>query len=115
MSKFSTNCRQLTRAGSAASFKDTRAVPNCNNLKFFKINFRIAKSPVIKPTSFGQFIRKLRRERQLQQKDLAKLIDASVQSIRNWEADRFLPGKESLAKLASFFQIDEQFLLNFDT
>ncbi len=93
----------------------TRAVPNCKHLKFFKINFRIPKKPPIQPTSFGQFLKKLRRERQLQQRDLAKLIDASVQSIRNWEADRFLPGKESMAKLASFFQIDMKYLMNFDT
>jgi len=95
--------------------KGTHAVPNCNHLKFFKISFRIPKIPPIQPTSFGQFIRKLRLERQLQQRDLAKLIDASVQSIRNWEADRFLPGKESMAKLASFFQIDMKYLMNFDT
>ncbi len=69
------------------------AVPNCNHLKFFKINLRIPKSPPIQPTSFGQFLRKLRLERQLQQRDLAK-------------KDRVLPGKESIIKLTMVFQVD---------
>ncbi len=46
----------------------TRAVPNCNHLKFFKINFRIPKNPPITPTSFGQFLRKLRLDTKLSQR-----------------------------------------------
>jgi len=42
-------------------------------------------------------------------------LGVSPDSIGNWEEDRFLPKKESLVKLAFFFQIDEKFLLNFDT
>jgi len=93
----------------------TRAVANCNHLKSFKINLRIPKVPPIQPTSFGHFLRKLRLERQLQQRDLARLLGVSHDSIRNWEGDRFLPKKESLANLASFPLIGEKCLLNFDT
>ncbi len=92
----------------------THAVPNCNHLKFFKINFRISKKPPIQPTSFGKYLKKLRTEKQLSQRELARLSKVSHDSIRNWEGDRFMPKKESLAKLASFFQIDEKFLSNFD-
>jgi len=38
------------------------AVPNCNNLKFFKINFWIPKIPPIQPTSFGKYVKKPRTE-----------------------------------------------------
>ena len=64
---------------------------------------------------FGKCLKKLRIEKQLSQRELARLAKVSNDSIRNWEGDRFFPEKESLAKLASFIQIDEQFLLNFDT
>ncbi len=107
MSKFSTNCRHLTRAGSAASFKGTHAVLNCNKLKFFKINFSIPKNPAIKPTSFGKYLKKLRIERQLSQTQLARPSKVSHDSIRNWQGDRFFPRKASLIKLADFFQIDK--------
>ena len=85
----------------------THAVPNCNNLKFFKINLRISKFLSIELTSFGQFLKKLRQERNLSQRDLAKLLDVSAESILKWEKDRFLPGKESIIKLAKVFQVEE--------
>ncbi len=88
--------------------KGTRAVPNDNNHKFYKISFRIPKIPPIEPTSLGKYIKKLRLEKQLQQKDLAKLIDASAQSIQNWEADRRLPNRASFIKLADLFKIPEE-------
>ena len=50
-------------------------------------------------------------EIKLLQKDFAKLLSVAVQTIRNWERDRFLPKKESVAKIAKFFQIEEKFLL----
>ncbi len=100
--------RQADCFGSHGIQKDTRAVPNNNNHKFFKISFRIPKIPPIEPTSLGKYIKKLRLEKQLQQKDLAKLIDASAQSIQNWEADRRLPNKASFIKLADLFKIPEE-------
>ena len=78
-----------------------------NRLKFFKINFRIPKNPPVQPTSFGQFLKKLRTEKQLSQRELAGLLEVSHDSIRNWEKDRFLPGKESIIKLAQVFQVEE--------
>ena len=86
---------------------DTHAVANCNHLKFLKINFRISKVPPIKHTSFGKYLRNLRQEKKLSQRDLAQLLKVSDDSIRNWEGDRFLPKKENLAKLVAFFEIDD--------
>jgi len=34
-------------------------------------------------------------------------LGVSHDSIRNWEKDRFLPGKESIIKLAKVFQVEE--------
>ena len=90
----------------------THAVANCNHLKSFKINLRIPKAVPIQPTSFGQFLKKLRTEKQLSQRELARLLKVSHDSIRNWERDRFLPGKESIIKLAKVFQIDQDILLS---
>ena len=91
----------------------THAVANYKHHKFFKIKFRIPKKQPIQPTSFGQFLKKLRLEKQLLQKDFAKLLSVDVQTIRNWERDRFLPKRESLVKLAEFFQVDKKTLLSF--
>ncbi len=71
--------------------KGTRAVANCNHLKPFKINLCIPKVPPIQPTSFGQFLKKLRLDKKLSQRGLARLLDVSHDSIRNWEGDSFLP------------------------
>ena len=43
----------------------------------------------------------------MSQRDLAKLLDVSAESILRWEQDRFLPGKESIIKLAKVFQVEE--------
>ena len=80
----------------------TRAVANCNHLKSFKINFRIPKVSPIQPTSFGQLLQKLRLEKQLSQRELARLLKVSHDSIRNWERDRFLPNDVNQEKLEKF-------------
>ena len=80
--------------------------PNCNHLKFFKINFRIPKVPPLAPISFGEYIKKFRIEKQLSQRDLANLLAISHDSIRNWEKDRFLPNQTSQEKLAKFFGLN---------
>jgi len=77
-------------------------------------DYVIKRFVICDPTSFGKYLKKLLTEKQFSQRELARLSKVSHDSIRNWEGDRFFPEKESLAKLASFFQIDEQFLLNFD-
>ncbi|TDI81048.1 MAG: XRE family transcriptional regulator [Caldithrix sp.] len=72
------------------------------------MNFRIPKHPPIQPTSFGQFLKKLRTEKRLSQKELAKLFNVSDESIRNWEKDRFLPKSAFLERIGQFFQIDKK-------
>ena len=56
---------------------------------------------------------KLKTEKQLPQRELARLAKVSHDSIRNWEGHRFFPKKESLVKLFLFFQVDEETLLSF--
>ena len=79
--------------------------------KPFKINLCIPKIPPIHPTSFGKFLKKLRLDKKLSQRGLARLLDVSYDSIRNWEGDRFLPKRESLEKLAKVFQMEESTLI----
>ena len=95
----------------AGGQKDTRAVANENNLKCFKINFRIPKVPPIQPTSFGQFLKIMRFDKKLSQRALARLLGVSHDSIRNWENERFFPKNESFAKLAKVFQVEEATLI----
>ena len=89
----------------------THAAANYKQPKSFKIKLRISKTPAIQPTSFGQFLKKLRTEKQFSQRELARLAKVSHDSIRNWEKERFFPKKESLARLAKVFQVEETTLI----
>ena len=94
----------------------THAVANDNDPKFFKISFRIPKTPPIQPTSFGQYIKKLRVEKQLSQRDIARLLSVWYDSIRNWEKDRVVPRKDSMKKLTGIYQVDfDQYFASLDS
>ena len=101
----------LNKAVAYYDCMDTHAVANYKQPKSFKIKLRIPKTPAIQPTSFGQFLKKLRTEKQFSQRELARLAKVSHDSIRNWEQDRFRPKKESLVKLAKVFQVEETTLI----
>ncbi len=87
--------------------KGTHAVANDNNPKFFKINFRIPKKEPIESTSLGQNIKKLRMEKGLYQKDLAKLLDVCEMTVVNWEMDKVVPLKKSLERLNKVLEINK--------
>jgi len=107
---FAEACRSNRCAGRWQNHRDTRAVANDNNLKCFKINFRIPKVPPIQPTSFGQFLKIMRFDKKLSQRNLACLVNVSHDSIRNWEKDRLLPNHASQEKLAKFFGFNAEVL-----
>jgi DNA-binding XRE family transcriptional regulator len=92
---------------------DTHAVANYKQPKFFKISFRIPKEPPIQVTSLGSYLRKLRLERGLYQKDVAKVLGVANDSITYWENDRCVPKKDNLIKLMKFFEIDEESFFEF--
>ena len=61
--------------------------------------------------SLGQRLRSLREEREVYQKELAKLLHVSVGTISNYETDTHLPDAEKIRALADYFQVSSDYLL----
>ncbi|EOD00257.1 helix-turn-helix domain-containing protein [Caldisalinibacter kiritimatiensis] len=62
--------------------------------------------------NFGARLKKLRKERNLRQEDLAKTFKISRQTISNYESSsRFPNDEEFLRKLASYFNVSLDYLL----
>ena len=63
----------------------------------------------------GNNIKELRTQKHLTQKDLAKLMHVSQQTIGAWETERAIPGSDTLALLANLFNVSTDYLLGRDT
>ena len=63
----------------------------------------------------GNNIKELRKQKHLTQKDLAKLMHVSQQTIGAWETERAIPGSDTLALLANLFNVSTDYLLVRDT
>ncbi len=59
----------------------------------------------------GNNIKELRKQKHLTQKDLAKLMHVSQQTIGAWETERAIPGSDTLALLANLFNVSTDYLL----
>lgn len=59
----------------------------------------------------GNNIKELRKQKHLAQKDLAKLMHVSQQTIGAWETERAIPGSDTLALLANLFNVSTDYLL----
>lgn len=59
-------------------------------------------------------IRKLRTLNGINQVDLAKALGVTKQSVSNWENNNIQPSIEMLLKLASYFSVSTDFLLEVD-
>lgn len=64
------------------------------------------------PENTGLFIRKLRQERNLTQKQLAEVLNVSDKAVSKWETGNGLPDISILAEIAGFFGTDIQTLLD---
>lgn len=62
----------------------------------------------------GNNIKELRKQKHLTQKDLAKLMHVSQQTIGAWETERAIPGSDTLASLANLFNVSTDYLLGRD-
>ena len=60
-------------------------------------------------------IRNLRQSFHISQVELAKELGVSKQCISNWENDNILPSIEMLIRLAKFFNVSTDFLLDLDS
>lgn len=64
--------------------------------------------------TMGQRIRALRREKNLTQGDLAKIVGVSAPNVTGWEKDAYAPKAEPLSKMASYFGVSTSFITNGD-
>ena len=61
---------------------------------------------------FGDFIKELRKEKQLTQKELGEKLNITDKAISKWERGLSFPDIAVLKDLAEFFEIDISELLN---
>ncbi|AQP95793.1 MULTISPECIES: helix-turn-helix domain-containing protein [Bacillus] len=62
--------------------------------------------------SFGHNLKTLRKQKGLTQKQLAEKLFLSQSSITRFEKDEILPTSETLNKIANFFDVSIDYLLN---
>lgn len=63
--------------------------------------------------TMGKRIKLLRNDRHLTQEELAKIAGLKDRSsIANWEADRVTPDYEQLQKVAKFFDVTIDYIIN---
>lgn len=61
---------------------------------------------------FGEFLKKLRKEKGLTQEDLAEYLSVSRRTVSRWETGNNLPDMDILIELADFYQVDLRELIN---
>lgn len=61
--------------------------------------------------TFGEKLKKLRDDNNVSQKDFASKFKVSAGTVSNWESDRRFPDKDTLLKIAEFFNVTTDFLL----
>ena len=63
---------------------------------------------------FGDVIKSLRVSHNISQVQLASELHVSKQTISNWENNNILPSIEMLVKIAAFFSVSTDYLLELD-
>lgn len=64
---------------------------------------------------FGDIIKQLRKSRNLNQVQLADYLGVSKQTVSNWENNNILPSIDMLVKVATFFSVQTDYLLELDS
>ncbi len=64
--------------------------------------------------SFGKTIKKLRREREMTQEQLAEILSISPQAVSRWETDVAMPDISLIAPLCNLFNVTSDELLEID-
>ncbi len=64
--------------------------------------------------SIGSTIKKLRRERDMTQEQLAEYLDITANAVSQWECDKTAPDISQLPILANLFEVTTDFLLGVD-
>ncbi len=63
---------------------------------------------------FAKRITDLRENRNLLQKDIAKIFEVEQATVSNWEKGKRVPDSDMLIKIANFFDVSIDFLLGND-
>lgn len=61
--------------------------------------------------SFGSILKELRTEKNVGQKELAACLNVSIGTISNYEKNRHSPDPEALRRIADFFEVSTDYLL----
>lgn len=61
--------------------------------------------------TFGSRLKKLRIKKELTGQELGKLLNVTKMSISRWESDQRFPDKDTLVKIANFFDVSTDYLL----
>ena len=64
--------------------------------------------------SIGETIKLLRKEANMTQTDLAKLLNTSQDTVSLWERDKSLPDINFLIKLTKIFKVTSDYILSLD-
>ena len=62
--------------------------------------------------NFGKKIKKLRKEKKISKKKLGNEFNVSRKIVSKWESNRLIPNKETLEKIADFFYVKTDYLIN---
>lgn len=78
------------------------------NLTFFDKKLNAVK------TMLNENIKKLRLLRSISQVELAHALNVSKQCVSNWENDNIQPSIEMLVRIAKYFDVSTDYLLDLD-
>lgn len=62
--------------------------------------------------TLGKRIKELRNSKKITQEELAQKLDTTRPTLSNWELDRTQPGYTMLTKIAEYFDVTTDYLLN---
>ncbi len=64
---------------------------------------------------FGDKVRQLREEQDMNQQSLGKKLHVSKQTVSNWENNNVLPSVDKLCSIATYFSCSVDYLLDFSS
>ena len=76
------------------------------------LNLNFIKLAKLKLGTFAEKLRYLRIERNLNQREFAKLLNRSFTSVCNWEQGKRIPKAETIKEIAKILNVDYTYFIN---
>lgn len=76
------------------------------------LNLNSIKILNLKLDTFGEKLRYFRIERNLNQREFAKLLNRSFTSVCNWEQGNRIPKAETIKEIAKILNVDYTYFIN---